>query len=81
MVYLQNQDIKSHIDDNKKKEEKIFTAIAENLKKQDDILTRRKKMRKAASRSRIFLSFSERNLDHSRSSDNSELMFADLEAL
>lgn len=81
MVYLQNQDIKSHINESKKKEEKMFIAIADSLKKQEDILMRRKRNRRNVSKSRIFLSFSERNLDNSRSSDNSDLIITDMEAL
>jgi hypothetical protein len=59
----------------------MFTAIADSLKKQDDLLARRKRNRKTLGKSRIFLSFSERNLNNSRSSDNSELILADMEAL
>jgi hypothetical protein len=36
MAYLQTQDITSHIKENMKQEQKIHTAIAKSLKKQDD---------------------------------------------
>ena len=58
MAYLQTQDITSHIKENLKKEEKIFTAISESLKRQDEDFMKRKRIRRNLSKSRVFLSFS-----------------------
>lgn len=58
MAYLQTQDITSHIKENLKKEEKIFTVISESLKRQDEDFMKRKRIRRNMSKSRVFLSFS-----------------------
>jgi hypothetical protein len=81
MVYLQNQDINSHIKENMKKQKKLHNAITDSLKQQDDLLMKRKRGRNGTSKSRVFLSFSENALDFSRSldpSEASELMFTDM---
>lgn len=36
----------------------MFNTIAENLKKQEDMLSKRKRLRRTANKTRIFLSFS-----------------------
>lgn len=84
MLSLQDQDIGSHIKESMKKEKKIKNAITDSLKQQDDFLMKRKRGRKGLNKSRAFHSFSENALDFSQSietSETSELMFTDLEAL
>lgn len=84
MVYLQNQDITTHLKENMKKEKKIHTVITNSLKQQDDLLTQRKKNRDGVNKSRVFLSFSENVVGMNRSPDpldNFDLMMTDMEAL
>ncbi len=85
MVYLQNQDITSHLKENMKKEKKMNKVITNCLKEQDDLLSKRKKNRGSMSKSRVFLSFSSEHVVDTNNSpdptDNFELMITDMEAL